>query len=156
MAWPPSIAEFQAQFVREFVYGTGYNSVQDADITRAITDSLPFFNQSLFPDQQTILTAFLYLAAHTLVMNIQGAGGLSARPFGRGVRNVGEGVQVSKGVGPTNTSYQVPPERIAQNPMFLYLFRTDFGQRYMMIMEPYTVGSAFVVCGPNFLQWGDE
>jgi hypothetical protein len=152
MSWPPAVSDFKAYFVREFSYGDGQDSVTDPDITRALNEALDgsYFSQGLWDTVQQRTTALLYLAAHLMVMNIQQmAGGLSAVPRGRGVRNAGEGVQVSKGVGPSNVTYMVPSPRVAENPMFLYFFMTTFGQRYMQMAEPRTVGNMAIVGGPN-------
>lgn len=156
MTWPPTVQNFKDQFFREFKYADGLDSVMDKDISRAINESVPMFNRSIFPTSDGATFAFLYLAAHVMVMNIQGAGGLSAINRGRGARNVGEGVQVAKGVGQANVTYQVPPPRVANNPTFLYYFRTDFGQRYMQLALPLTAGAMAVVCGPGPNQFNDE
>lgn len=149
MAWPPVVSDFKAMFRREFVYGTGFDSVQDEDITRAIGEANPNFNQALFDLLADQTTAFLYLVAHIMVVNIQTAGGLSAIPRGRGVRNVGEGIVVSKGIGQASVSYQVPPERIASSPTLLYFYQTTFGQRYMQLVTPRLIGNMSVVAGPG-------
>jgi hypothetical protein len=149
MAWPPSVADFKAKFTREFVYGDGFDSVRDADIQRGLDEAPPLFNQALLDSSVDQTNAYLYLAAHNMVMNIQSAGGLSAVARGRGVRNVGEGVQVSKGIGQANVTYQVPPERIAESPTLLYFFRTDFGQRYLQMMVSRLAGHMATVCGPD-------
>lgn len=149
MAWPPAVSDFKAQFDREFIYGTGFDSVRDTDIQRGINECSPLYNQSLLDTTADQTIAFLYLAAHCMVMNIQAAGGLSAAPRGRGVRNVGEGVTVSKGVGAVNVTYQVPPERVASSPTLLYFFQTTFGQRYIQMIAPRLIGNVQVVDGPN-------
>lgn len=149
MAWPPVRADFKTKFFREFIYGTGLDSVTDNDIDRALDEVPPLFNQSLLDTTADQTSAYLYITAHIMVMNIQGAGGLSAIPRGRGVRNVGEGVQVSKGIGQANVTYQVPPDRIAQSGTLLYFFRTDFGQRYIQMILPRLTGNMAVVAGPN-------
>lgn len=149
MSWPPTVTDFKAKFTREFVYGDGYDSVRDPDIQRGLDECPPLFNEALLDATTDQASAYLYLAAHNMVMNIQGAGGLSAVSRGRGVRNVGEGVQVSKGIGQANVTYQVPPPRIAESPTLLYFFRTDFGQRYIQMMVSRLSGHMAVVCGPN-------
>lgn len=151
MAWPPTVDSFKSKFNREFIYGDGADKVQDGDIQRGLDEALDgsYFNQSLFDTEGQQTSALLYLAAHLMVMNIQAAGGLSAVPRGRGVRNAGEGVMVSKGIGQVNVTYQVPPERVSSSPTLLYFFQTTFGQRYMQMVTPRLIGNAAVVCGPN-------
>lgn len=148
MAWPPAVSDFKAKFIREFVYGTGGDAVTDADIQRGLDEASPQFRQDLLDILTDQISAYLYLAAHFMVVNIQTAGGLMAVPRGRGVRNVGEGVQVSKGVGPANVTYQVPPPRIANSPSLLFFWTTTFGQRFIALVEPRTAGPAAVVSGP--------
>lgn len=153
----PTVADFKAKFIREFVYGTGLDSVTDADIQRGLEEAVPLFNADLLSTVAEQNSAYLFIAAHNMVMNIQAAGGLSAIPRGRGVRNVGEGVMVSKGIGQANVTYQVPPPRIAESPTLLYFFRTDFGQRYIQMVVSRLSGHMAVVAGPNdILQFKQE
>ena len=152
MAWPPQVADFKAYFVREFVYGQGQDAVTDADIARALTEAQDgsYFSVSLWDTLNQQITANLYLTAHLLVMNIQQmAGGLSAIPRGRGTRNVGESVPVSKGVGQASVTYMPVPPRVAESPTLLYFFMTTFGQRYMQMVTPRLIGNFQVVAGPD-------
>lgn len=148
-SFPPTVGDFKTYFSREFNYSSGLDSVTDNDITRALGEVPPLYNQALLDTTTDQINAYLYIAAHLMVMNIQGAGGLSAIPRGRGVRNVGEGVAVAKGVGQANVTYQVPPDRVSSSPTLLYFFRTDFGQRYLAMVAPRLIGNIAVVCGPN-------
>lgn len=152
--FPPLVSDFQAQFPREFIYGTGLDSVTSNDIQRAINEAGIMFNPSLWDTTTLIGTsseggiAYLYLSAHLMVINIQQmAGGLSAVPRGKGVRNSAEGVAVASGIGQASVSYQVPPPRVAENAVLLDLFRTTFGQRYMAMIEPRLVANVQVVSG---------
>lgn len=147
MSWPPSVDDFKAKFDREFNYGIGFDYVRDKDIQRGLDEVPPLYNQDLLDNLTDQTSAYLYIAAHLMVMNIQVAGGLSAIKRGRGVRNVGEGVQVSKGIGQAQVTYQVPPERIASSPTLLYFFRTDFGQRYIQLISLRLLGNMQVVSG---------
>jgi hypothetical protein len=45
---PPTIAQFKAQFPRDFPYGAGTETVQDSDIQAAINEGQGLFNPSLF------------------------------------------------------------------------------------------------------------
>lgn len=156
MAFAPTVADFKLKFKREFVYGDGFDAVMDSDITRALEEAPPLFNQALLSTTTDQTNAFYYLAAHLLVMNVQGAGGLSAVARGRGVRNVGEGVQVSKGIGQANVTYQVPPPRVAESTTLMWFFRTDFGQRYIQMIMPRLIGNFQVVAGPGPDQFNRE
>lgn len=156
MAYPPVIADFKAKFNREFIYGDGQDNVMDADITRALDEVPPLYNQSLLDTEADQVSAYLYLAAHFLVTNIQSAGGLSATQRGRGVRNVSEGIQVSKGVGQANVTYQQPPKWIAESITFYPLWQTDFGKRYLTMIGPRLAGNFHVVAGPGPNQFNRE
>lgn len=122
----------------------------DSDIDRAINEAATGtqFNRGLFDAMNTQKIAFLYLTAHLMVLNIQGAGGLSAIPRGKGVLDGGSGVVVASGVGQANLTYQVPPEWVAKSPMLLDFFRTTFGQRYMAMTSALIRGNMAVVQGP--------
>jgi hypothetical protein len=152
--FPPLVSDFQAQFPREFTYGTGLDSVTPNDIQRAINESVIMFNPGLWDSSTPVGNsteagiAMMYLAAHLMVLNIQQmAGGLSAIPRGKGVRNSPKGVLVAAGVGSASVSYQVPPPRVQENAVLMDLFRTTFGQRYLAMMEPRLVGNVQVVSG---------
>jgi hypothetical protein len=158
--FPPLFADFKAQFSREFIYGTGLDTVREQDVQRALNETGIMFNPSLWDTTVKIgsssegAIAYMYLAAHLMVLNIQQmAGGLSAVPQGKGVRNAAEGVAVASGVGPANVTYQVPPPRVAENAFLMDLFRTTFGQRYMAMIEPRLIGNVQVVSGSYFNQW---
>lgn len=150
MAWPPTVQQFKDQFFREFVYSDGMDSVTDRDIQRALNEVPPNFNQSLLDNLTDQTTAYLYAAAHYLVMNIRMAGGLGAIDRGRGVIDVGEGVVVASGIGAAQVTYQVPPERIASSPTLLSFFYTTFGQRYITMVSPRLIGNMAVVDGPGW------
>lgn len=154
--FPPTVADFKAQFPREFSYGPGLDVVQDSDIQRGLIDAGIMFNAGLWDTSTPLVSggqseggiAYLYFAAHLMVINIQQmAGGLSAIPRNKGVRNSPEGVAVSSGVGQANVTYQVPPPRVADNAILMDFFRTTFGQRYMAMIEPRLIGNIAVVSG---------
>ncbi len=90
--------------------------------------------------------AYLYVAAHFLTLNIQGAGGLSKVNMGRGVDSQGGGTIESKGVGPVNISYAIP-EHIKNSEILGQFMRTDFGQKYLVLVTPRLVGNVQVVSG---------
>lgn len=162
-SFPPSVADFKSQFRREFVYGDGLNAVEDSDISRALNEAGLMFNPCLWDSTTAVGTssesgiAYMYLSAHLMVLNIQQmAGGLSAIPRGKGVRNSAEGVVVASGVGAAHVTYQIPPARVADNAVLMDLFRTTFGQRYLAMMEPRLIGNVAVVSGrSNFLNFGN-
>lgn len=155
MSFPPSVDNFKAQFNREFVYGTSLATVQDVDIQRAINETSISFNPGLWDGVTPLGTttelniAYLYLAAHYMTLNIQGAGGLSSINRGRGVKSSGGGTIQSKSVGPLSITYAIP-EDVAKSPILGQYMRTDFGQKYLALLAPRLVGNVAVVSGVSF------
>jgi hypothetical protein len=155
MSYPPAVADFQAQFPREFVYGTSLAAVQIQDIQRAINEAGITFNPELWDGATPLgLTTelnivYLYVAAHYLVLNVQGAGGLSAVNFGRGVKSSGGGTIQTKSVGSLSIAYVIP-EDISKSPILGQYMRTDFGQKYLCLLAPRLVGNVAIVSGQSF------
>ena len=146
---PATVADFKARFVRDFVYGKGTDTVQDADITAAINDAMTAYNPALFSGNE-VPAAFLYAAAHFLVTNIQAVGGLSGIPTGRGILNQSEGALSSKGAGGLNISYVEPPSRVKDSPQLLQFWTTTYGQRYLGMVVPKMVGAVGAVDNPRY------
>jgi hypothetical protein len=154
--FPPLVSDFMAFFRpgREFIYGDGFDAVQIPDIQRGLNEAGMQFNPDLWDTTTPVGStseagiAYMYLAAHRMVMAIQQlSGGLSAVPRGKGPRNAVQGVPVASGVGQANVSYQAPPPRVAESAVLLDLFMTTFGQIYMAMMEPRLVGNVYTVPG---------
>lgn len=57
---PPTIAQFKAQFPRDFNYGPGTEVVNNTDIQAAINDAQGLFNPSLFNQSIPIFSAVVY------------------------------------------------------------------------------------------------
>lgn len=149
MAWPPGVSDFKAQFVREFIYGSGLDKITDNDIQRALNEAPPRFNQCLLDTLVEQTAAFLYLAAHIMWVNIQNAGGLSAVPRGRGVRSQPQAIINSASVGQVSQSNQPPPERISSSPALSELWASPFGRIYVGMISPRLIGNMAVVSGPD-------
>ena len=146
MAFPPTAADFQARFTRDFVYGVGGDSVTTGDINNALADATPLFNSSLWSSPTEQKTAFLFLAAHMLLMNLRAAGGLAAVNTNKGASAGAGGVVLSKGVGAISLSYAIPA-RIQNSPILGPLMRTEYGQRYLHMVSARLVGNVAVVGG---------
>jgi hypothetical protein len=155
MSFPPSVSDFKAQFTREFSYGPSLAQVQDNDIQRALNETSISFNPSIWDGQTALGTtteqniAYLYLAAHYMTLNIQGAGGLSSVNRGRGVKSSGGGTIQSKSVGSVSVTYVIP-EDIQNSPILGQYMRTDFGQKYLALLTPRLVGNVAIVAGQSF------
>ena len=148
MGYPPAVADFKAQFNRDFVYGVGTTQVQDNDIQRGLNEASITFNPNIWASDFEKNTAYLYVAAHFMVLNIQAAGGLSSQNLGRGVLSKGGGTIESKGVGSANVAFAVP-DYVRQSPILSQFMRTDYGQKYLQLLTPRLVGNVQTVAG-NF------
>ena len=147
MPWPLAASDFQTYFVREFVYGVGRDQVMPADIARALAEAGVVFNEGLWLDEGEKKTAFLYLAAHYLVLNIQAAGGLLLQGSSKGIKSGGGGgVVQSKSVGSVSMTYALP-QSIIESPILGQYMRTDFGQKYISLIYPRLVGNVKIVSG---------
>jgi hypothetical protein len=142
---PISVAQFQAQFDRDFTYGTGTDTVRTSDIVKAFGVAWANWNASLFTQDEAPI-AYGYLAAHFLVLNIQGAGGLNPLGPHRGTNSRGGGVIQSKSVGDVTVNFQVP-DMIAKSRILSQLYRTDYGQQFLQMALPRIVGHIFVAQG---------
>ncbi len=138
---PPTVAEFKAQFVRDFPYAPasapndlGY--VTDTDIQSAINEAQVNFNPVLFGANTTII--FMYLAAHTMVTSI--------RNSTLGLSSQSKFLLQSANVGSVSLTNNVS-EIYAQNPMFSALLTTGYGQKYLDMVYPYTIGNVHTDLG---------
>ena len=143
---PVTVTEFKAEFSREFVYGVGLDSVRDADLNRAFVDALSVYNPCLW-DSNSAKPAFMYAAAHFLVLNIQTAGGVGCGPTNIGLLNVADGVITSKTAGPLTVSYTEPPEFVKRSMSLLPFWKTTFGQMYVQMLGPRLIGNVVTVLG---------
>lgn len=135
----PSVADFQAQFVRDFPYGTDPTiSVLDSDITYAFMVTNVNINPGLFPDQGTYTLAYNLLAAHYLVTNL--------RSSTQGINGQYNFLQASKGVGSVNESFNIPP-RVMENPYWSMLTKTNYGAMYLQILLPQLAGQIYNAYG---------
>lgn len=149
---PATPTDFKAQFTRDFKYGTGLETVRDLDIQSALNLASTVFNPQLFdttalpgPTSEAML-AYLYAAAHFLVISLQAAGGLSAVSRYQGPNSQGDGIITNKAVGGVSIGYTWPA-LITDNPALYGLTKTSYGQVYLQILMPLLVGNMAVVLG---------
>src|SRR5665213_1022652 len=103
----PSVTDFKNQFVRDFPYGTDPNlAILDQDITNAFNLTELTINQDLWGTQANYATAYLYLSAHFMVLNI--------RASSQGLNGQFNWAQNSKSVGAITESFTIP-QRIIDN-----------------------------------------
>ena len=148
MALPATIADFKARFSRDFLYGPGFNVVRDDDINAAFVDATAIFNTQLFSGDDS-KTAFLYASAHFVVTNINAAGGLADRPNGLGITNEAQDIIASRSVGGVNYSSVEPPAFVTKSEALRQFWHTDYGRRYLSMLQPRLVGVVGVVVGPR-------
>lgn len=146
--YPITVDEFKAYFDRDFTYGLGKTSVRDSDISKAIVQAMTIFNRRLFVNDAELEMAYEYATAHFLVIDIQMAGGLSAKSTNQGLKSTGSGIVQSKTVGQVSLAYQWP-ESIINSPALFQLLRTPYGEKYLQIIAPRLVGNILVVSGNN-------
>lgn len=135
----PTIAQFQAQFIRDFPYGTDPNtSVLDVDILNAFNLTDITINQGMWSNQTSFQIAYGYLSAHFLVLNL--------RASSQGLNGQYNWAQNAKGVGGVNESFSIP-QRILDNPDFMAYTKTNYGAQYLNLLWPQLSGQIFTVCG---------
>lgn len=128
-----TVADFKAQFTRDFDYGSNSDDVRDDDITRAFAETDAIFNPDIYPTTATRLLAYLYLAAHFLVEDITAAetGGAPAQ------------IVQSRSVGSVSESLSVPD---GKNTL-AFFHTTYYGQKWYQLTEPYLPGAVYSVPG---------
>lgn len=135
----PTIQQFQAQFIRDFPYGTDPNTaVLDQDILNAFILVDNTINQGLWATQSIYQQMYGYLAAHFLVLNL--------RASSQGLSGKWSWLETGKSVGPASSSFQIP-QRIIDNPDFAAYMSTYYGAMYLNMLWPQLVGNVFAVCG---------
>lgn len=139
---PPTIAQFQAYFFRDFPYAppelatstaatTLCQYVINQDIQNAINEAAIDFNDALFGTNA--MTLFYYLAAHFLVENI--------RNSSMGLNSQAKFPLESSSVGGVSINNSLC-ERLAQDANFAKYLTTGYGKKYLSMAYPYTVGAA--------------
>lgn len=136
----PVVADFKAQFVRDFPYGTDINTgVTDADIATAFQCTNFAINQALFADQGSYTYAYNLLSAHYLVLNL--------RAGSQGINGQYNWLQNNKSVQGVSEGFSIP-DRILSNPMYSHLSKTNYGQQYLMLIYPSLTGMMFAAYMP--------
>lgn len=137
----PTVADFKAQFVRDFPYApagdaTNADYVMDADIALALTQANLSFNDNLFGDVAS--SVFLYLAAFYLVENLKNAA--------KGIAAQATFILNSNSVGSVSQSFTIP-DRFTKDPILAQYTRNAYGMQYLTLALPYLVGNVQVIAG---------
>ena len=128
----PTIAQFKTRFARDFAFGTTQDVVMDVDITNAILDAGTNINESIFKDEAEYQLAYLYLAAHHLVVNLKAAM--------NGINGSFSWLVNSNTVGPVSTQYDIP-EWVKNDKFLGYITTTEYGAKYCSIVAPRLIGN---------------
>jgi hypothetical protein len=154
---PATVAQFKAQFTRDFVYGQGLETVRDSDIQAGLNLASTVFNPELFdttlvglvPNQTSeALMSYLNASAHFVVLSVQAAGGLSSPSRAQGTKSQAEGVIASKGVGNVSVGYEWPQD-IVNNPALFQFTKTAYGRAFLQVLMLKLVGNVSIVAGEN-------
>jgi hypothetical protein len=138
----PAVTDFKNQFVRDFPYGTDMTiAVLDSDIASAFQQVNLAMNQALWGDQGSYTLAYLYLAAHYLVLNL--------RASSQGLNGQWTWLQNNKAAGPVSEGFEIP-QRIKDNPDFAAYYKTHYGAQYMNWLWPQLSGQVFAVAGTSW------
>lgn len=119
------------------------NYVNDDMISEAFGEAQTNFNPDLFPDCNTTIRIFYYLAAHYLVLDINN----SITPFAMGFN----GFTQSKSVGSVSESFGVP-QWMLNDPVLSGYAQTGFGRKYLSLIKPYLVGN--IIYTPGRVNFG--
>ena len=114
------------------------NYISDADIQKAFSEARFNFNPKLFTSCEEIKTAFLYLAAHYLVIDLSNA----MNPFALG----GMGLVSSKSVGSVSESYAIPQWILNDKNLGLFA-QTGYGRKYLSLILPRLHGNIIFTKG---------
>lgn len=144
MTVPLDVAGFKSLFDREFVFGSQREMVTDNDVQRALNLGEMLYNDGLWDSDTQKETAFGYVSAHFLELNIKNSGGLKG--LNGGLRTVGNGPISAKSVGPTSLTYALP-ESITNDRILSGLMKTEFGMTYLQLITPRMVGNMVALGG---------
>jgi hypothetical protein len=138
---PPSNADFQSYFLRDFPYApatdpNNLDFVTNQDLINSSTEAQISFPSGIFGANAD--TLFYYLWAHYLCINIQNSQkGLSAQM---------QFALSNAGVGSVSVENQIS-ERFQNDPIFSSLLTTAYGGKYLTMAYPYTIGGMQIIRG---------
>ena len=136
MVYPCTVSDFKSYFARDFNFAPADDQgnidqyIVDADITKAITESVLNFNDGLFNDPATI---FMYLVAYTLVVNLQNSS--------KGISSQAKFPISSNSVGGVSISFAIP-DRYAKDAFIQQYTKNGYGMKYLELVLPYLVAVA--------------
>lgn len=138
------ITKFKEHFARDFNYLPQeevedlLQYISDDDIKKALFEALAIFPCDLFENNEIRTLALLYLTAHYLCQDFKNAQ--------QGLNSTGSFPATSKTVRNVSEAYALPTW-ITNNPLLSYIAQTGYGQKYLSLYWPRTVGRIRVVGG---------
>jgi hypothetical protein len=146
---PATIAQFKAQFPRDFFYGSGKDKVTNGDVAAAQTAARQMFNGALWPDAASVVYAFNLVTAHYLALNLQAAGGLGDPTPAQGAVSSGEGVIGAKSIDGISVTYVGLDALVQKFKTLAEFMETRYGKQYLSLVKPQLIGGMAVVSGPR-------
>ena len=143
IVYPVTVSEFKAWFYRDFPYSSSQDDLSgivDMDIEKAFAEAMFVFNKELFAENE-VKTAFMYLAAHYLVIDLKNSS--------RGLKGAFSGLMSSKSVGSVSVGYTMPTW-IMENPLYSLIAQTPYGVKYLSLVIARCVGNMGVVKGATY------
>lgn len=140
VVYPVTVAEFKSWFHRDFPYSSSeddLSGITSKDIEKAFAEAMFVFNKDLF-DENEVKTAFLYLAAHYLVVDIKNSS--------TGLKGTFNGLMSNKSVGSVSAGYTMP-SWISDNPLYSLIAQTPYGAKFLSLMIARCIGNFGVVKG---------
>lgn len=136
--YPVTIAEFKTWFQRDFPFSTDpKEGVTDADILKAFQEASFVFNGELFYDEEK-KTAFMYIAAHYLVIDLKNSS--------VGLKGAYNGLMTNKSVGSVSVGYSMP-SWILESPIYSLIAQTPYGVKFLSLLITRCVGNFVSVKG---------
>lgn len=139
---PPTVAQFQAQFYRDFPYPadpTSTAGVNPTDIQNAINMAGINFNTGVWPTQAVFWSMWNLLAAHYLVTNLLNSS--------QGLAGQFSWLTTHKNVDSVQESFSVP-DFVHDNAEWAAVSKTRYGAQYITFLMPYVRGTMFASYDP--------
>lgn len=143
VVYPVTVAEFKTWFKRDFPFSesdTDLSGITTADIEKAFAEAMFVFNKALFEESE-VKTAFLYIAAHYLVIDLKNSS--------TGLKGSFSGIMSNKSVGSVSVGYTMP-SWIMDNPLYSLIAQTPYGAKYLSLVIARCVGNMSAVKGATY------
>lgn len=135
----PTITDFKGYFTRDFDYGTDpENNILDADLTKALNQTVMNINVGIFPTQQPYTYGFLLMMAHFLSENMLASS--------QGISGKYDFLLNNKSVGSVSVGITIP-DQFLRNPIYAMYMRTNYGAQFIQFVFPLLQGTMFSVRG---------